>query len=81
VGGVLLLPLVFTGRFGGADALLLAAVGAWLGWRVAVATLWWGALAGAVLAIVALDRGRRSFPYVPAIAAGAVLALLLPPGP
>ena len=33
VGGLAFLPFVWRGWLGGADALLLAAVGAWQGWR------------------------------------------------
>jgi Flp pilus assembly protein protease CpaA len=51
VGGLIFLPFVWRGWLGGADALLLAAVGAWQGWRVALWTAWWTALAGAVLAL------------------------------
>lgn len=77
VGGVLLLPFVWRGGFGGADALLLATIGAWQGWQFVLWTAWWMALAGGVLALVAAWRGRRVFPYVPAIAAGAALAALV----
>jgi Flp pilus assembly protein protease CpaA len=102
-GGLIFLPFVLRGWLGGADALLLAAVGAWQGWRVALWTSWWTALAGALLALgvwawrLRHDRagptalrveattgmagilGRRGepFPYVPAIVAGTVLALLV----
>ena len=51
VGGLVFLPFVWRGWLGGADALLLAAVGAWQGWRVVLWTAWWTALAGAVLAL------------------------------
>lgn len=75
VGGLLLLPFVILGGFGAADALLLAAIGAWQGWQFVLWTAWWAALAGAGLAIGAWRRGQRTFPYVPAIAIGAGLAL------
>ena len=51
--GLAFLPFVWRGWLGGADALLLAAVGAWQGWRVALWTAWWTALAGGG------DRSRR----------------------
>jgi prepilin peptidase CpaA len=50
-GGLVFLPFVLRGWLGGADALLLAAVGAWQGWRVALWAAWWTALAGALLAL------------------------------
>ena len=75
-GGLPALPLVLAGGFGPADALLLAAIGAWEGWRVVLWTASWAALAGAILALVAWRRGQRSIPYVPAIAVGMAAALL-----
>jgi prepilin peptidase CpaA len=108
-GGLVFLPFAWRGWLGGADALLLAAVGAWQGWRVALWAAWWTALAGALLALGVwawrAHRSRREapvpvptsgaagattagtpevrpasgraepFPYVPAILAGADLAL------
>jgi Flp pilus assembly protein protease CpaA len=50
-GGLVFLPFVWRGWLGAADALLLAAVGAWQGWRVALWAAWWTALAGAALAL------------------------------
>ena len=96
-GGVVFLPFVWRGWLGGADALLLAAVGAWQGWRVALWAAWWTALAGALLALAvwgwrawhgraraprwagagsAAGARAEPFPYVPAVLAGAILALL-----
>jgi len=71
------IPFVFLGSFGAADALLLASIGVWEGWRFVLATLWWTALAGAVLALLARRRGQQSFAYVPAIVVGTVLAYLV----
>lgn len=76
VGVVVLLPFVLLGGIGGGDALLLGVVGAWLGWHYVLLTVWWGALAGGVLALIALARKQRTFPYVPALALGALLAPL-----
>jgi Flp pilus assembly protein protease CpaA len=74
VGGLVFLPFVWRGWLGGADALLLAAVGAWQGWRVALWAAWWTALAGAILALAIwgwrAHRLRRGAP-VPAPVAGA----------
>jgi hypothetical protein len=47
LGASLLLPFVDTGGFGGGDALVLGAVGAWRGWQFVLWTAWWAALAGA----------------------------------
>ncbi|MFN8472781.1 MAG: prepilin peptidase [Anaerolineae bacterium] len=75
VGGLLLLPFVLLGGFGLADALLLGAVGAWQGWDFVLHAAAWMALIGGALALAVRWRGGRNFPYVPAIACGAVLAL------
>ena len=76
VGGLVLMPFVVIRAFGLADALLLAAVGAWYGAEFALRTAWWAALVGAVLAVIAYLRGDRTFPYVPAITLGLGVALL-----
>jgi prepilin peptidase CpaA len=74
VGLLLLAPFVALGGIGMGDALLLGVVGTWLGWCFVLMTAWWGALAGGVLALVALLRKQRTFPYVPALAIGAMVA-------
>jgi prepilin peptidase CpaA len=77
VGGIILLPFALLGGIGWADVLLLGAVGAWEGSGFALQTALWMALIGAILAIVAWRRGERIFPYVPAIALGAVVSSVL----
>lgn len=77
VGVLLLVPLVLRGGFGGADALVLGMVGAWLGWPFILWAAWWTAIAGAVYAVIVWRSGYRSFPYVPAIAVGVGIALLV----
>ncbi len=66
VGALVFLPFVWRGWLGGADALLLAAVGAWQGWRVALWAAWWTALVGAALALAVwgwrAHRSRRGTP-------------------
>lgn len=76
IGGLIILPFVFIGAFGAADALLLAAIGAWKGPQFVLWTTWWTSFTGAVFATVAWCRGYPTFPYVPAIALGASLAAL-----
>jgi Flp pilus assembly protein protease CpaA len=78
VGVVPLSPFVALGAFGGADLLLLAAIGTWEGWAFVLRVIWWMAMAGAVLAVIAWRRGSRTFPYVPAIAFGTLAALAFP---
>jgi Flp pilus assembly protein protease CpaA len=65
--GALLFSL---GGFGGGDVKVLAGLGATLGARDLFAALFYVALAGGVLAAVALWRGKRDIAYVPAIALG-----------
>lgn len=78
-GFFLLLALVYPAGLGMGDVKLAAFLGAWLGWDVAVA-LFAGSLLGAVAAVVVLARqgasGRKTtLPYVPSLAAGAVIGL------
>jgi prepilin peptidase CpaA len=70
LGLALTLPLYVLGGFGGGDLKLVVAVGAALGPAALLATLFWVAICGGVLAVVALIRGRRDLAYVPAIAMG-----------
>ncbi len=81
VAGVLvLLPFVAFGGIGAGDALLLGVVGTWLGWAFVLWTAWWASLAGGALALIALARHQKTFPYVPALALGVIGAALVPLG-
>ena len=78
-GFFLLLALVNPAGLGMGDVKLAAFLGAWLGYAVAVA-LFVGALLGAIPALVVLarrgaDARSTTLPYVPALAAGAVVGL------
>ena len=78
-GFFLLLALVNPAGLGMGDVKLAAFLGAWLGYDVAVA-LFVGSLLGVLPAVVILARrgsaGRSAtLPYVPALAAGAVVGL------
>jgi prepilin peptidase CpaA len=64
------------GGLGGGDVKLLAALGAALGHAAIFPALFWTAMAGTVLALIALARGRRDFAYLPAIAFGLLIHLL-----
>jgi prepilin peptidase CpaA len=78
VGVLILSPFVLLKGIGGGDALLLGVVGTWLGWAFVLWAAWWASLAGGVLALIALARKQRTFPYVPALAIGSIAALLIP---
>ena len=86
VGGGVLLFMAWISPFlfgkeglGGGDIKLLAMVGAFLGWKAALATLMLASIVGAVIGIVLLafkilKRGQY-IPFGPYLALGAVLAL------
>lgn len=67
-------------RFGGGDAKLIAGVGAVLGPVGLLIALFWMAIAGGVLALLALCRGQRDYAYGPAILAGYIGYLVYPGG-
>jgi leader peptidase (prepilin peptidase)/N-methyltransferase len=78
-GFFLVLALVYPAGLGMGDVKLAAFLGAWLGWDVFVG-LFVGTLLGMLPALAVLLRrgaaGRRTtLPYVPALAAGAVVGL------
>jgi prepilin peptidase CpaA len=62
--------LFWRGGFGGGDAKVIAALGAVLGPGPFLSALFYIALAGGGLAMVAILRGRREIAYAPAIAIG-----------
>jgi len=64
------------GGLGGGDVKLLAALGAILGFKGELGVLFYMALAGAVLALLARLRKQREYAYAPAIAIG-LLAFIL----
>jgi len=64
------LALFARGGLGGGDVKVLAALGALVGLRGLFPLLFYVAIAGGVLGIVALARGKRDVAYAPAIALG-----------
>ena len=66
--------------FGGGDAKLIAGIGAILGPVGLLFSLFWMAVAGGVLALIAMIRGQRDYAYGPAIAAGYIAYLVYPGG-
>ena len=69
--------LFWLGGFGGGDVKLLASLGATLGVRAFPAFLFYAALAGGVLAGIALLRGKRDLAYAPAMALGLVVFMMV----
>jgi Flp pilus assembly protein protease CpaA len=76
IGFGLSVVLFALGGLGGGDVKMISALGAALGPRTLLPVLGWIALAGGLLALVALVRGRRDLPYLPAIALGLLVDLL-----
>lgn len=68
--------LFWLGGFGGGDAKVLAALGAILGPGRFGSLLFYVAITGAVLALVALVRGKREIAYAPAIAIGFAVLII-----
>lgn len=80
-GGLLLAVAVLShGGLGGGDVKCAAALGLWLGWRLALAALFFAVVLGGAAAAVLLALRRKSrrdaIPFGPFLAAGAFLALL-----
>jgi len=70
LGLALTLPLYVMGGFGGGDVKLVIALGAALGPLALLSALFWVAVSGGLLALIAVIRGRRDLAYVPAITMG-----------
>ena len=69
--GLLVGSLLFHyAEFGGGDAKLIIGIGSILGPVGLLIALFWMAIAGGVLALIAMIRGQRDYAYAPAIAAG-----------
>lgn len=80
IGFVLSTVCFALGGLGAGDVKLLTALGAALGHAAVLFTLFWIALAGGALALVALGRGKRDLAYGPAIALGLFIATVLREG-
>ena len=73
-------PVFTLGGLGGGDAKLLVAIGAAVGPWALLSILAWMAVAGGVLALIAMARRRREFAYGPAIALGVLVETAWPGG-
>lgn len=76
VGFALGALLFWMGGLGGGDVKLVAALGAAIGISDLLTTLFWMAIAGGVLSIITVLRGKKELAYVPAIALGLLVTLL-----
>jgi prepilin peptidase CpaA len=73
IGFAITAPLFHLGGIGGGDVKLITALGSILGPAGLLSALFWVAIAGGVLALVAKLRGQSDFAYVPAIFIGVVI--------
>ena len=64
------------GGLGGGDVKIVAALGAAIGHAAILPLLFWIAISGAALSVLALLRGRHDMAYLPAIAFGLLIFLL-----
>lgn len=79
-GGIFYLVAVLSqGGMGGGDIKLTAMIGAFLGWKQVLLTIFLGTLAGSVVAILLLASGRKGrkdpMPFGPFLALAAILVL------
>jgi prepilin peptidase CpaA len=70
LGFMLTSPLFWLGGLGGGDVKLVVALGACLGPSGLLQALFWVAIVGGVLALIAKLRKQADFAYVPAILMG-----------
>lgn len=79
-GSLLVIALLSGGGMGGGDIKLMAALGAWLGWRLLLIVLFLSFLAGGIgglwLLVLKIKERRDAIPFAPFIAAAVFLALL-----
>lgn len=81
VGGGLLYVVAVASRggMGGGDIKLMAMVGAFLGWRAALLTIFLGTLSGSAIALLLLASGKKGrkdpIPFGPFLVLGALLSL------
>jgi prepilin peptidase CpaA len=68
------LVLFWLGGFGGGDVKVLASVGAVIGVPAIGSVLFYTAIAGGGIALIAVMRGIKEVPYAPAITAGFIVS-------
>ncbi|MCS7215092.1 MAG: prepilin peptidase [Thermodesulfovibrio sp.] len=75
-GSLLLVSIISKGGMGGGDIKLNAAVGAYLGPKSALITIFIGSLLGAIAGIIILKKtGSRKIPFGPFLSIGALICL------
>lgn len=75
-GSLLIVSIVSKGGMGGGDIKLNAAVGAFLGWKSALLTIFIGSLIGSIVGMIILKKtGNRKIPFGPFLSIGALICL------
>lgn len=75
-GSLLIVSIVSKGGMGGGDIKLNAAIGAFLGWKSALLTIFIGSLIGSIVGIIMLKKtGKRKIPFGPFLSIGALICL------
>jgi len=75
-GSLLIVSLISKGGMGGGDVKLNAAVGAFLGWKSALLTIFIGSLTGSIVGIISMKKtGNRKIPFGPFLSLGALICL------
>ena len=76
---MLLIALISKGGMGGGDVKLLATIGSFLGWRMALFSLFWGSVVGSLVSIflIILKKKKRSdpIPFGPFLTIGVIFSL------
>jgi len=77
-GSLLIVSIISKGGMGGGDIKLNAAVGAFLGWKAALLTIFIGSLIGSIVGIIIFKKtGNRKIPFGPFLSIGALICLFL----
>jgi leader peptidase (prepilin peptidase)/N-methyltransferase len=77
-GSLLVVSLISRGGMGGGDIKLNSAVGAFLGWKAALLTIFIGSFIGSIVGIIMLKKtGNRKIPFGPFLSLGALTCLFL----
>ncbi|WP_457679170.1 prepilin peptidase [Thermovibrio sp.] len=73
---------VFTGKegMGYGDANIMAVVGAFLGWKKVLLTLFVASIVGAIYGLITLKKREAQIPFGPFLAAGALVSLFIGDG-
>ncbi len=77
-GSLLLVAILSKGGMGGGDIKLNAAIGAFLGWKFALLTVFVGSVFGSLMGIIMMKKtGNRKIPFGPFLSIGAIISLFM----